>query len=329
MTGPVDYVWHSLERPADGLNAQLHPDSSQVWLAIDSRGRRHLLVRASGHPAGVTLLSTRGLDARTTEVSLDKSGPLDTWADISCTDRSLNRTFVAVAEDLVRDTAKSTNPLAAVEQTLRAWQWFWGVDAAALSESRALGLFGELWFLDRWAPFPQAVASWHGWEADRHDFSSARMAVEVKTSRSHGVGAPQHHISTLDQLDAASSGPLMLFSIQAIPESNAGNTLTALIHRLRSRLASRVDLLGHLDQGLSLMGWSPAVAEQHQTAYRVAAERLYRVEGEFPRLTRSSFVGGLPSGVDDVAYSVDLAACAPWLLTTTSTDAAPHLADLG
>jgi hypothetical protein len=224
--------------------------------------------------------------------------------------------------------AQTTNPFAAVEQTLRAWQWFWGVDAGALSESKALGLFGELWFLDRWAPFPDAVTAWHGWEADRHDFSSPRMAVEVKASRSHGVGAPRHHIATLDQLDAASSGPLMLFSLQAIPESNAGNSLTALIHRLRARLSARTDLLARLDRGVSLMGWSPAVADQHLMTYRVAAERLYRVEGDFPRLTRGTFTGGLPAGIDNVGYSLDLAACAPWLLASAPADATAHLRDL-
>jgi hypothetical protein len=196
-----------------------------------------------------------------------------------------------------------------------------------LSEAGALGLFGELWFLDRWASFPEAVNTWHGPEANRHDFSGQRLAVEVKTTASHAVGPPRHHIATLDQLDAPSDGPLFLFSLQAIPEAGAGNTLPALIERLHSRL-SRRDLQAKLDQGLALAGWSPAVAARHQTTYRVAAERLYRVDDGFPRLTRTSFIGGLPTGVDDVGYSLDLAACAQWLVASAADEATSMLAQL-
>jgi hypothetical protein len=154
------------------------------------------------------------------------------------------------------------------------------------------------------------------------------MAVEVKTTRWHGVGAPRHHIATLDQLEAPLAGPLYLFSLQAILESNAGNTLPALINRLRSRLANRSNLLAKLDQGLARVGWSPALADLHQATYRVAAERLYRVDEGFPRLTRASFADGLPDGVDDVGYSLDLAACAPWLVASAPPEAAQMLAEL-
>lgn len=326
MSDAVEVVWSSLKRPNDGLSARLHPESSEVWLALDASECRHLLVRASAHEAGATLMVTRGLRAETAQISVE-SGPLDVWADISCTDRSLNRTFLAVAGDLVSEMARSTDPLDAVQQTLGTWQWFWGVNRDALSDAGALGLFGELWFLDRWAPFPDAVNAWHGPEGSRHDFSSSRVAVEVKTTQSHAVGAPRHHIATLDQLDVPLAGPLFLFSLQAIPEAGAGNTLPALIDRLRSRLSGR-DLLTKLDQGLALVGWSPAAADRHQTTYRVAAERLYRVDDGFPRLTRASFVGGLPNGVDDVGYSLDLAACAQWLVASAADEATPMLADL-
>lgn len=322
----VEDAWASLKRPEYGLTARMCPGSAQVRLALDSMDRRHLLVRASTELAGTTLMSTRGLQAITAQLSVE-SGALDVWADISCTDRSLNRTFLALAADLVSNTADSTDPLLAVQKTLRTWRWFWGIDAAGLSETGALGLFGEIWFLDRWAPFPSAVATWHGADKDRHDFSSSSVAVEVKTSRSHGVGAPRHHVATLDQLEAPEGAPLYLFSLQAIPESNAGNTLSGLVKRVRARLADRVDLLSILDEGLASWGWSP-VEDPNPTAYRVAAERLYRVDISFPKLTRATFSEGLPPGVDDVSYSIDTAVCADWLVASSPTDAETILAEL-
>jgi hypothetical protein len=320
----VESVWAALSRPPEGLRAQLHPDSEQVWIALDAADRRHLLVRAAQHQAGERLITTHGLHAETAQISVE-SGPIDVWADISCTDRSLNRTFMALAADLVSDVVSSRDAMSAVQHTLKAWQWFWGVSPDGLGENAAVGLFGEMWFLDRWAPFPGAVESWHGFDNERHDFSSPRTAVEVKTTRSHVVGPPRHHISTLDQLEAPGAGPLLLFSLQAIAEANAGNTLPGLISRLRGRLKSRPDLAGLLDQGLAEAGWTPAAAAQHPQTYRIAAERLYQVDGEFPRLTRRSFPGGLPNGVDEVGYRLDLATCASWLVATSPDDATDAL----
>ncbi len=324
MSATVDFVWANLDRPNKGLSAQLHPESHDVWLALDERGRRHLLVRATDAEVGRVLISTHGLKAETVEISVE-GGALDVWADIACVDSSLNQTFVAVATDLVADTAAADTPLEAVERTLRTWRWFWGVDTSTLSEASALGLFGEMWFLDRWAPFPDAVEAWHGPTGVRHDFSGPSVSVEVKATSSHGTGAPRHGIATLDQLDDPDNGSLYLFSLQAIPEPSAGNTLASIIGRLRARLTDRPDLLDSLDRRLALAGWSPATADQLRTAYRVAAERLYSVGDRFPRLTRASFVGGLQAGIDDVSYSVDLAVCAEWLVATTPDQAADLL----
>jgi hypothetical protein len=44
------------------------------------------------------------------------------------------------------------------------------------------------------------------------------------------------------------------------------------------------------------------------------------VDAGFPRLTRQSFWGGLPAGVRDVTYALDLAACARWRLGTRPSD---------
>lgn len=323
----VEALWASLRRPHHGLSAQLHPNSRDVWLAVDERGRRHLLVDATGTEPGRALISTRGLKADTAEISVE-GGPLGIWADVICLDPSLNQTFLAVAEDLVADTASAQTPLEAVERTLRTWRWFWGVDSGSLSEAAALGLFGEMWFLDRWAPFPGAVSAWHGPSGMRHDFATPSVSVEVKAASSHSVGAPRHRIATLDQLSDPDTGDLYLFSIQAIPEPSAANTLTAVVGRVRSRLSARPELLDLLDRRLALAGWSPTVADERRTAYRVAAERLYTVSEGFPRLTRESFAGGVPPGIDDVSYTVDLAVCTQWLVARAPDEAVAALQGL-
>jgi len=199
-----------------------------------------------------------------------------------------------------------------VTRTLRTWQWFWGIDPTAMSISSALGLFGELWFLDRWTSFPDGVTAWVGPTGARHDFVSPSISVECKATRVRSDGPSAHRISHLDQLDDPESGALYLFSLQAVADENAGNSLPKLVERVRSRCAARPDLLALLDQRLGEANWTPAAGEHHRQTYRVVAEELYEVSTGFPRIVRSTFVDGIPEGVDGISYSLNLAACAPW-----------------
>lgn len=285
-------------------------------------------MRAVGTEPGEVLIATRGLHASFVHLSV-QGGPEETWADIACLDASLNDPFVAFADSLAgevsRDAGDSSN---SVRRTLRTWQWFWGNDPQALTREAALGLLGELWFLDRWAPFPGAIETWRGPAGDRHDFVSPSVSVECKATAVRSDGSALHEISSLDQLDEPATGVLYLFSVQAIADVNAGNSLPALIERIRSRLSARPDLLGQVDQRLSQAGWSHAGADRHQQPYRIVAEELYGVRDGFPRLTRATFVDGVPAGVDGVSYTLDLAACQPWRKARRPDEASQVLGEL-
>ena len=272
--------------------------------------------------------NARSAAAVTAALSVDQE-PEDVWADIECLDPALNDTFVTVANDLAEGVrTNKSDPLEAVHQTLRTWQWFWGVDASGLSGERAVGLFGELWFIDRWAPFPNAISAWVGPAGHRHDFTTPAISVEAKATRAHGDGSVRHRITGLDQLTAPESGSLYLFSLHVINDPNAANTLPGLISRLRGRVVGRPDLLGVLDRRLSQAGWSPASADRYSQPYRVVAEELYRIDDGFPRFTRDSFMGGIPFGIDNIEYTLDLAACGPWRVAVHPGQATQILAEL-
>ncbi len=327
MSDPAE-TWAGLTRPIDNLTARLYPGSSNVWLALDSEGRRHLIVRASAAEPNQTLMATRGLRAMTALLAIEHEIEC-VWADIVCLDPALNDTFIAVANDLAETVGASlSDPLDAVRRTLRKWQWFWGVDPILLSGERALGLFGELWFIDRWAPFPDVLDRWLGPAGYRHDFIAVDVSVEVKATRVQSDGAVRHRIANLDQLSPPETGSLYLFSLQAVADPNAGNTLPGLVARLRSRLAHDPELINLLDQRLGQAGWSPAQSDRHLQPYRIVSEELYRVDDGFPRLTRESFAGGIPAGVDDIGYSIALAACSSWRVAVQPAQATDLLAAL-
>jgi hypothetical protein len=315
-------LWSALAVPTEAVSARLHPESAVVWLGIGPSGRRHLLVSASGEEAGQHLLTTHGLNATTERLSIEGAAP-DVWVDIVCLNEALNDTFAAVADDLVAETKNSpTDVIGGVRQVLRKWKWFWGVDSSGLSDEAALGIFGELWFLDRWAGLPGAVASWLGPTGSRHDFVSPSVSVEVKATRVRSDGPARHRITSLDQFADPESGDLYLFSLTVTPDANASNSLPAIVGLIRTRLHGHPDVLELFDQRLAEAGWTPAAAEKHSQTFRIRAEELYRVGSEFPRLTDQSFPAGLPAGVDNVTYTVDLATCVDHRSATTPEHAA-------
>lgn len=325
--GPEE-IWTQLRRPSAGLNARPHAASAEVWLALDPQNRRHLLVRAPEIGPGELLMSTRGLSATTDTLALEGQ-PEEVWVDIVCLEPAMDGTFATVSNDLSKEILLSPdNPVQAVRRTLNTWQWFWGVDPDSLSRSAALGLMSELWFIDRWARFPEVIPTWTGPTGNRYDFVSPIVSIEAKGTQVRTDGSSRHRISNLDQLADPESGSLYIFSLQAIPDLNAKNNLSALVQRLRGRLASRPDLLTLFDRRLGEAGWTPMLSERPEQQYRVVAEELYAVKEQFPRLTRESFPSGLPSGVDDVRYTIDLATCTGWRVATSPAQAADILAQL-
>ena len=327
MTDPGE-IWDELQLPTGAMSARLHPESRDVWLGLDSDHRRHLLVRATGEDVGQQLLKTHGLKATTERLAIEDEAA-DVWVDIVCLDAALNDTFATVADDLATETKDDSRSLLdAVRQTLRRWRWFWGVDSSGLSVEAALGIFGELWFLDRWTTLPDAMGTWLGPTGSRHDFVSSKVSVEVKATRVRADGPARYRITSLDQLDDPETGELYLFSLTVAPDDNASNSLPSLLMVVRGRLRNHPELLGLLDRRLAEAGWTPAAAERHAQCFRVTAEELYRVRAGFPRLTHGSFPGGLPTGVDQLTYTIDLAACEEFRVAIAPAMAATILGEL-
>jgi hypothetical protein len=319
----AEAVWNQLQVPSDlSYSARPHPAEERLWLAIDNQDHRHLLISLGSGTPGHTLLRVRGLSAVVTTLAVAGS-PATLWVDVHCEEPNFNGTFATVVDDLVKALAGSTETLATVEEALLAWRWFWG-RGRGLSDEAALGLFGELWFLDRWIEGAD-IRTWHGPTGHRHDFTVAELSVEVKASAVRRDGASHHRITHLDQLADPDTGRLLLFSLQAVRDPNAGNSLPRLIKRLENRYAESAVQSQMLKERLSQAGWSSTQAHDLATTYRVTAEELYHVEGAFPRLTRASFPGGPPIGVEEITYSLDLASCADWRIATNPQQGIGHL----
>jgi hypothetical protein len=318
-------IWQELQVPSliGELEASEIIHASGIWLAKDYSARQHLLVQVPDD-AKISVPEIHGLGVSVGRHRIPEHTDA-TYIDLACLDQAVIATFAAFAADIAQVTAHAdpVNRLTEVVAALNKWRWFWGVNPANLSTQDALGLFGELWFLLRWAgATPESVQAWEASTGSRHDFQWLQYSVEVKTtSRS---GPVVHSIQHLEQLETPETGDLYLYSLRVARDALASNTLTSLVNGATRALSGQPDARADLLAKLSKRGYTPAERDQSAVRYRVIEEGLYRVTDRFPRLTRASFPDGLPTGVDRVSYQLDMTACVNWLVGTQPDSWPPH-----
>lgn len=323
---PAEYLatFESLPTPTTNHDLEAHEVAagSGVWVGRGNGDHQHLLVKV-GDAHDLDVEETHGLQVRIGRHRI--AGRDDApYIDLVCLDAGAVATFAAVASEIAAATvavALEDRP-AAVAGAVRAWRWFWGVDPSRMSTTDAIGIFGELWFLNRWAGVSEAsVEAWEGSHGSRHDFQWPSSSVEIKTKAS--AEAIVHNIENLEQLDDPETGELYLFSLRISRDPLAANSVnslaTATIRRLQGEPAASAAVL----EKLASRGYTPAGREASAVTYRVLDEALYRVAGDFPRLTRSSFPYGLPQGITTVAYQLDMNACGQWRVDVDPTSWAP------
>lgn len=327
----LEASWSSLRPPAvpgaiSGRRATGLPADRPVYLAVDSRSRRHLLIQVPDTTAAVNHRDTRSLEVTTSRFQVGPN-PEALYVDLACTDSSQQATFSAIAQDLIRSVRQSPGPLRdSILDALARWRAFWSVKSAAMNREEALGLFGELWFLRRWLgpAVRSAISRWQATDAARHDFQWPALSVEVKTATTQSATPPVHRIVSLEQLADPERGQLYLFSLQVCDDALAANTLHALVASLTADLQADFQALADFNDKLARRGYSPADQQAPTRTLRILAERLYRIDPAFPRLVRQTFPAGLPAGIAEIEYTIDLTSCGAWLVAT-SPDSAPQL----
>lgn len=313
----LELHWHAIAEPThpttiNGRRAPSLPAAVAAYLAVDDKTHRHLLVRLPDDSRLVQPQETRGLVVRTQRYVVG-SYPEALYADLECSDASQYRTFSAFALDLVDGLAHvKTSVVDTVSSCLARWRTFWKATTEALGQDRALGLYGELWFMRWWLPTlgVGAVLAWQVTEDALHDFQWPAASVEVKTASTRAEALPIHTINGLRQLAPPQQGTLYLFSLHLREDELGPYNLDELVRETETRMRDSWEATTHLNQRLAARGYTPETGTNTARRYRVLGQRLYRVTSGFPRLTVDSFLdGGPPVGVLDITYSIDTATC--------------------
>jgi Putative PD-(D/E)XK family member, (DUF4420) len=315
MTLSNKNVWIKLAEdavPAAGIVARPFAEElgRRLNAGIDSSGHRHLLIKLCEGEGDFNNQQMRGIHVTTRELTLlDKVK--STYLDILCRDTAGHSAFDLIAQEIASQLkeGEETAPTIVIN-TLLKWRRFWSaIPQNSLSREEQIGLFGELWFLIKWL-FPRAgkevtLKAWRGPAGARHDFEFKGHSIEVKCTTST-IG-PIHHVHGLEQLSPPETGDLQLFSLMVREEGGASNSLPHLVDVIRKSLIGDTGLQVDFENRLAQASYSDAHRDEYELIkLRVRTENLYKVDNDFPCLSKDSFGGEVPAGIETVQYVINL-----------------------
>lgn len=305
--------WSSLQSPhpgSDSLSARVLDATSPggMLAAIDSSGVRHYLVPIDTQDTTLSTPVPRGLEVSVRDFRRPGSTPLR-YFDIACADPSGSSAFDLLGADLLAALRDSRDPVPkTVSDVLARWRRFWTPSSSELlTPEEQRGLFLEMLFMVEWLiPFmgaPSSVASWRGPYGSPHDFVLPGASVEVKSTISP---SRKHKINGFTQLDPLPSSKLFLFSSR-LSEIPAGvSSLSRMVDRTQVLLSPHPASLELFESALLAAGYDHRRSHEYSTPLSAIDPALYAVEENFPRLSSSSLSRGIPAGVVEVGYTVDL-----------------------
>lgn len=313
--------WTEIGKPLDPARLNMRRVSEafvfDFYWARDFSGHSLLVLRhsATSAPAG-KLPQLRGVEIIRQRNSDDaKSGLV-----IRLLDATLEEIFLQLCRDILRCVEGAASESEAVARTVtRTWRWHHLLRGGAglLSHEDQMGLIGELIVLEQYL-LPsldpaRAVAAWCGPNGAAQDFKLAGVLVESKARVSSG--ANEVAISSEHQLNASSDDMYLHLSVldTTTDEGPEGFTVTDIAARVRGGLAGVPDALERFDALLAAAGFD--FADDYSTQRWVGGERaVYHVIESFPRLIPS----GLPPGIRNLRYWLDLSMCGDFLVSPST-----------
>lgn len=242
------------------------------------------------------------------EVTL-QSGPKGYALSVSTSNELLFRPFFSVLLEIADAIQlEGCSPVAAV---MVAIERFANVIQrnSELSPERLVGLWGELWVLDRLlkSKTTAAIENWTGWRADQHDFRIGALELEVKTTM---CAAPVHVINGSHQLLGSQGYTLFLVSLQLM-RSDKGDSLKDRVETIAQTLAGDQTATKVFERACAKLGVTEnrLAMTQDQFALR-RGPVLVPVDGSVPRLTPDVLLPLLGQEtfvrLGELHYSVDL-----------------------
>ncbi|MGD6856392.1 PD-(D/E)XK motif protein [Bacillus infantis] len=303
------------------LNVHRIDYAANLILASDHVGYRHILLPLNNISEAIKDNKSRGLLVYGRDLKIDDQ-PISSYLDVCCIQKDNNNLFNVIANDIYYRLKEGDSPSSAVGTTLNKWRKFWlkGLKPI-LSDNEIKGLFGELWFMKNWL-LPKGkdqLLAWHGPDGNRYDFESNNFSVEIKTTSS--MAGHVHKINGLDQLDTPSNGTLFLYSLRIRSDIRSKFSLPYLISSIKNALSDNIILLSEFENKIIESGYLPEYESEYEDfCFNIVDERMYLVGEGFPRLTLNDLKNGVPQGIQNIHYDLNLNNCKRYYLCGSPED---------
>lgn len=303
---------------ATPIHAALRQPGAAKALLLEVQAR-------SIHPAN-TFPSSSGFNVTLESLVPGPNGTVRVCLEL--TDNRYADVFAVLTDDVASSVAAASTEqagIAALIGRLNTWQRFLKRHGDhSLSDQERVGLFAELLVLRdlmaKGLAASDAVDAWRGPWGGAQDFSLTTCAVEVKATAS--IHPVRFEVSNLAQLDDRSLPALILRHVALTRTPGSGETLPNLVDTLR-HIIERTDsaAVQRFSDSLLEVGYLDAQRSEYDgEGYAVHAERSFEVRGDFPRILSSD----VRPGIGACSYSVELAACLPFLIDEAQADRAIH-----
>ena len=178
-----------------------------------------------------------------------------------------------------------------------------------MDEQRRKGLLGELLFLEKRIAVSDsalsAIQGWVGADGADQDFMYSDGWFEVK---SVGISAASVPISSLEQLNCADTGELVIYRIDKVaPERTGAFSLNEIVHRMCDSLMGDSNALDVFRAKLSAYGYID-LQEYSEQKYHHTKTTRYCVDESFPRLT----IKNIPTQIVSAHYELNLPSLTNW-----------------
>lgn len=274
---------------------------TEVRIALGGNNRPMLLLPVSSEELRKKLPEAEGLVMEYVQYK-GTSSATGFFLQVTSRNDQLESVFLDLVENICGRIRNGESSNAALAEAIDEFRDLLSRSRQQVDRSRILGLMGELIFLSKALDSnPEAVDFWTGPSGARRDFLFPKAAFEIKaTQQSTGRNVTIHSMAQL-AVDDADSLFVMFYRLEEDP--GKGIYVSEIVKTIKSKIDS-VDVF---EKKLGLIGYSPSDSDSWDAAkWTLLEAQPYQVSDGFPRVIASSFPDGLPRGVSQINYQLDL-----------------------